>query len=117
MNRYKSIKHLLYILLMLVLLFVGSLGVGIFIQQNSLIKAFDKFFYELVIFGPHPWWLNLIVKPFDKNFFKFGDMPNYYYPMLLGILVYTFFVNRKIFFWLLGSLILGTFLTGLVTTF
>lgn len=109
--------HSIYVTTILILtLFIGSVGVGVFVQKNPLIKIFDEDVYEAINKMPHPWILNEIIKPFNKNFLPWGDMPSYYYPMLALILAYLLIVEPSLFAWALGCFVFGTFLAGLITT-
>lgn len=116
MDKHSTLKHLGYILFLFLILLIGSVAIGVFVQGNFLIKEFDGFLYQLISNGPHPTWLNQIIWPFNINFLKFGDMPSYYYPMLLLFLVLVFIYNRSMTTWFIFCIILATFTTGIITT-
>ncbi len=110
-------KHSIHILIILLAaLFLGSIGVGLFIQQNIFIKSFDAILYQIISQGPHPQWLNILITPFNHNFLPFKtSMPNYYYFMILPCLIYLLIYKRSLFLWALGCFIFGTFFAGAIT--
>jgi len=107
--------HSLHILaLLLIALVGGSVGVGLLVQRNPLIKGFDAYFYQLINGGPHPEWFDIIIRPFNYNFLP-GLVPSYFYFMFAAFLAYMFFYKRSLLLWSIFCLVAGTFLAGLVT--
>lgn len=100
--------------LFLVLLIAGSIGVGVFVQQNPLVKIFDAFLYENILFGPHNKILDILVWPINYNFLPIGPMPSYFYPWIISLLIYLFIFKRSLFPWALLSIVLATALALIV---
>lgn len=116
----KMAKHSVHIVFFLILvLTVGSIGVGFLVQRNSFIQSFDKFFYTLIANGPHPRWLDLLIWPFNFNFLPAelspGRLPSYFYPMILGTLIYVWWRKRQLFWWTVFCFMGGTILAYWVT--
>ncbi len=111
-------KHSVHIIVLLtVSLLLGSVALGIFVQQNPLVRSLDYLGYQLITKGPHPNWLDSLISPFNHNFLPFEtSMPNYYYFMILPSLVYIYFYQRKLFLWALGCFLFATFYAGLITS-
>lgn len=113
-------QHSLHIISLLILTAtLGSIGIGLFVQTNPLVKIFDDYFYELISQGPHPSWLNILVMPFNFNFLPDSlspaHMPSYFYPMVLGALIYIWFSKRSVFKWAAFCFIFGTILAIIIS--
>lgn len=52
-------------------LLAASIGIGFLVNSVPAVQAFDRYFYELILNGPHPAWLDAIVAPFNFNFLPF----------------------------------------------
>lgn len=116
----KLTAHSIHIVILLLLvLCVGSIGVGFLVQRNSYIQGFDVYFYNLIANGPHPGWLNLLILPFNFNFLPAylspGRLPSYFYPMIIGTLVYVWLKKRSLFWWAFFCFFGGTILAYWVT--
>ena len=110
----------LHIFLILVLsMTVGTLIVGILVQNNSALNAFDAFFYNKIANGFHHPILNAIVTPFNFNFlphFSFlpggwAAIPTYLQFMWIGLLIYLFIKHRSVTPWALITILIGTLFT------
>lgn len=51
------------------LLFVSSVIIGYLVNKVAWIQAFDRTVYRMILYGPHPPWLDALVSPFNFNFF------------------------------------------------
>jgi membrane-associated phospholipid phosphatase len=116
----KITDHSLHIVaLLLLLLTIGSVGVGILVQRNPLIQHADVFLYTLISNGPHPEWLNILIQPFNYNFLppelSPGRLPSYFYFMVIGTLIYLGFHKRSLIGWAIFSFFFGVLLAFAVT--
>lgn len=64
---YKVNPFLLAIFFFLLLL-ASSVAIGYLVNSVPWIQTFDRYFYELILNGPHPAWLDALVSPFNFNF-------------------------------------------------
>lgn len=109
-------KRAIYIAAVLMIgLILGSIGVGLLVQQNPIIISFDSAGYELVNGLPRWSWLLWIMKPFNYNFLP-TTIPSYFYPMFAGFFGYMLVFKRSVFLWSLIAVVMGTFLAGVVTS-
>lgn len=119
MNQKIKLHSLHIIILLLVATIGGSIAIGLFVQSNPFIKDLDNYFYIAISQGPHPDWLNTLIKPFNYNFLPVwlspGRMPSYYYFMILGTLIYLYFKKRSLVLWAIFCFIAGTFLSFYIT--
>lgn len=116
----KMTRHSLHIVILLILLLsVGSIGIGFLVQRNSYIQYFDNYFYTLIAGLPRMQWLDLLILPFNYNFLPEilspGRLPSYFYPMILGTLMYVFWKKRSFFWWAVFCFFGGTILALFVT--
>jgi undecaprenyl-diphosphatase len=101
-------------LLLLITITLGSIGVGIFVQQNPLVHIFDDFFYETILFGPHNKLLDILVWPINYNFIPIGPMPSYFYLWIGLILIYIAIFKRSLFSWALLTVVVATILALII---
>lgn len=112
--------HSLHIIFLLLLAAsAGSIAIGFFIQSNPFIKIFDEYLYVTISHGPHPEWFNQLIKPFNYNFLPDylspGRMPSYFYPMILGCLIYLLIKKPSLFLWAVFCFTFGTALALIIT--
>ncbi len=108
--------HSLHIVaLLIVVLFVGSIGVGVLIQSNPFIKIFDNSVYQGIHHGYHSSLIDTLILPFNYNFLPIslspGRMPSYFYFMVGFTLFYIAIYKRSMFWWAVLCFLLGTGLT------
>ncbi|HLL60132.1 MAG TPA: phosphatase PAP2 family protein [Candidatus Nitrosocosmicus sp.] len=111
-NKEEKIKkHSLHIVLtILVALPIFSLILFFIVDKTSLTRSFDYFFYTLIN-GLYPiYWLDILIYPFHRNFLPWGAgfLPSYFYFMIGPFLIYMFIKDRKLFPWILFSIVVGT---------
>jgi undecaprenyl-diphosphatase len=83
-----------------VLLFASSIAIGFLVNSLPLIQSFDRYFYELILNGPHPAWLNTLVSPFNFNFLPwFPVFESFLVLAVLLCLGVIFFRRRHDFGW------------------
>jgi membrane-associated phospholipid phosphatase len=106
-------------LLLLASLSLGSIGIGILIQTNPLIKAFDNSIYQAIHDGYHSSYLNTLILPFNYNFLPDflspGQMPSYYYFMIIFTLIYLGIFKRSLVWWAAFCFLFGTLITFLTS--
>lgn len=112
----RAIKlHSLHIAVLLTIaITVGSIGVGFLVQKNPLLYGIDAWGYQLINGGPHPDWLDWLIKPFNRRWLPVVT-PSYYFPMLGGLLLYLLIFKRSLFLWAIFCIFAGTFLASLIT--
>jgi membrane-associated phospholipid phosphatase len=94
---------------------VGSVAIGLFIQQNPIINKFDALLYDKISNGFHHPFLDLLVWPININFLPLGFVPSYFYPWITGMLLYLLIFRRKLLPWALLCFILGTVIAYIIT--
>ncbi len=109
--------HSLYILgLLLLILIIGSVGVGFLIQQNPIIQKFDIYFYNLLVQQGHWWLIDQLIVPFNFNFIQWaGPMPSYLYIEVLLALIFLLFGKRSLFLYAVYSIIVGSIVAYWIT--
>jgi undecaprenyl-diphosphatase len=50
------------------LLLASAITIGFLVNNLPWIQSFDRYFYEWILNGPHPTWLDALVSPFNFNF-------------------------------------------------
>lgn len=109
------------ILVLLILLFPGSIVLGHVIQNVGFIKAFDNAVYILINGKfPHTELIDKVVWPFDLWFIHWHNltnMPAFFYPYLGLLLIYTAIKKRAEFWWAFLAVIIGAWLAGTLLTF
>src|SRR5258708_4820130 len=105
--------------LLLLIVFAGSIALGIFVQHNSISLGFDAFFYNLIANGPHFSVLDILVWPINNNFLHVGgtSMPSYFLVMLALFFVYLAIFNRKALGWAFISIFIASILIGAIYSF
>lgn len=112
--------HWVYIVFFLLVgVSLGSVGVGIFIQQNPFILMFDQYLYELIHKGPHFKVLDILITPFNFNFLPKHlsplHMPSYYYFMIILSVWYVAIFKRASLLWIIFCFFFGTILAYFIT--
>lgn len=96
---------------LLIVLFWGSVAIGLFIQKNTFIKEFDVSLYTFAQSIPRQRWLDIIITPFNFDFLSWkGRKPSFIYILVGGFLAYMAIFKRKNFLWALLTVVLGSFL-------
>jgi undecaprenyl-diphosphatase len=118
--RFNLKLHSLHILALLLLaLFLGSIGIGFFIQKNPFIKQFDSAVYQAIADGYHARWIDILIIPFNYNFLPNwlspAHMPSYFYFMIIFTLIYIFIFKRSLFWWAVFCFIFATFLAQVIS--
>jgi len=107
------------VFLLVIVLTLGSIGLGLIIKTNPWTNAFDHYFYELIHKGPNYPWLDALIKPFNFNFLPRElspfFMPSYYYFMFLITAFYVVLFKRTEIFWAIFCFVFGTILAYQVT--
>lgn len=82
------------------LLLMSSAGIGFLVNKFSWIQASDRYFYELILNGPHPAWLDATVSPFNFNFLPWVPIFESYLAFaVLFCFGVIFFWRRRDFGW------------------
>ena len=84
-----------------------SIALGFLVNSFPAIQAFDKFFYELILNGPHPAWLDMLVAPFNFDFLSFLPVFESFLAVAVILCLGTIFAIRRNDF---GWAALATFL-------
>ena len=107
-------KRILLIILLVIVVIGGSLLVGIIVQSNPFIKAFDAYFYQLIANMPRNVWLDFIIWPFNNNFIpQVKPYPSFFVVMNLAVLLYIYFYKRVYFRSFLLALVIGSVLASI----
>ncbi len=85
------------------LLFASSVLIGLIVNSNiSWVQSFDRYFYELILNGPHPSWLDVVVSPFNFNFLPWMPVFESFLAIaVIGCYLVIFFRRRFDFYWAL----------------
>lgn len=78
-----------------VLLFASSVVIGYSVNTFSWIQTFDRYFYELILNMPHPWWLDAAVSPFNFNFLPWVPVFETYLFLAILLCLGTILVWRR----------------------
>lgn len=122
MDRIKRHPHIVAIvtaLILLTVLFLGSILVGNFVQKNPESLKIDAYFYNLIANGPHNAFFDMLVWPINNNFLHVGgtNIPSYFLVLLGLFLIYLAIFKRKVLGWALIMLLISNFLIGSIYVF
>ncbi len=105
--------------ILLLVLFLGSVGAGFLVRTNPYIGSLDQSLYLAVQNGPRYAWLDALIRPFNFNFLPDyvspDHLPSFFYFLIGGALIYIWLKKRSLVGWFVLSVILGTALALLVT--
>lgn len=97
-----------------------SLLFGLAFEKLSFLDTPDSWLYRVIFHSGHNRFLDLLAVPFNYNLFFHvpglpEDMPTFFYFMIAGIALYFWFRQRSLFWWFLGTIVLGNVLVHLVS--
>lgn len=99
-----------------VILIVSFYALGLLVNQVPFVEKFDRYFYEAILNGPHPNWLNAIVAPFNFNFIP--GIPAAFLSFLVVLvpllLLVIFIFKRKDFGWAVLACIIALIVDQIV---
>lgn len=114
----KLVRRVPISILLLIIVFVGSVLVGKFFQNNKLSLRIDGYFYNLIANGFHNSFLDTLVWPINVNFLHIGlALPSYFIVMLGLFFIYLAIFNRKILFLAITTICIANILVGFIYTF
>lgn len=112
-------RNYITVLISFMLLIVGSVAAGYFVQNNKIVGSFDAYFYGLIHMGIRIDALDVIIVPFNFNFLPGYlspfHMPSFFYFMIIGTLAYLYIHDRANFKWGLLAFTIGTVISQIVT--
>ncbi len=117
LNSIKRLRtHSIHILVPLLgALFLGSIVLGVLVQQNPLINSFDGWLYRLLTQNNY-FLIDILVKPFNFNWVNWaGPMPTYLYVLVLIGLIVVVIKNKRMVPYYILSIVIGSVLAYIIT--